>query len=189
MDSQNSGRLKHLTSTTALLTGWNFASRPTSVSGTRCTGFVSIKPERFADSSSRFFQGQRHIGSNVGTSLFAAAASTPENVSEHSPTTASAEDFAERSKDVFCRTKLLAAFETSMTITIVTSTFVIVTEDFVSLGSLFETLAGVFITRVAVGMKFNRELTIRFGDIAIRRVAGDSKHFVVVAFRHLSFHR
>ena len=71
-----------------------------------------------------------------------------------------------------------------MAVLIVGRALVGVRQNFVSLFGFLELLLGFRVVRIAVRMKFHRELAIGLLDVVIRRIAIDAEHFVIVAFCH-----
>jgi hypothetical protein len=59
-----------------------------------------------------------------------------------------------------------------------------IAKNLVSLLGLFELRFGLGIIRIAVRMKFHRELAIGLLDVVVRCVAIDAKYFVKVFFGH-----
>ena len=73
-----------------------------------------------------------------------------------------------------------------MTKLIVGTALFAVRQDFVSLGRLFELGVCVGIIRVAVRVILHGDSPVGLFDLLIRGRAVNTKHFVIVAFRHKS---
>ncbi len=57
-----------------------------------------------------------------------------------------------------------------------------VRQDGVGFAALLEFFLGVGIVRIAIGMKLQRQLAVRALDLLVAGFAGNSEHFVVIAF-------
>ncbi len=124
---------------------------------------------------------QRDILTQIGAALgtTAAAGTAPEEVAK---TEKISEDFAYILEGRGIKAARSCATHGGMSEAIVRGPLVDVGKDCVSFAALFEFFFGVGVIRVPVRVKLQRQLAIGALDLLLTRLAGDPKHFVVIAF-------
>ena len=144
-------------------------------------GLVAANRNVGLHTKSGFFEFERDIFTQVGTALGsgAPAGAAPEKVSE---TEKVPEDLADVLEHRGVEPAGPSTAHRGMSEAIVCGSLVGVCEDGVGLAAFLEFFFRVGVIRIAVGMKLQRQLAVGALDLWFTGFAGNSEHFVIVAF-------
>jgi hypothetical protein len=140
----------------------------------------------FFRSEGRFFQGDLHVVTQIGTALpFVSAANTAATKETfENPATTASENFAENIEWIVEPAAKSGSplRKSGVSVPIVSGALIGIDQHIVSFAELLKSLLGVRIIRIFVRMEFNRELAIGALDFILGRTPRDTEHFVIIAF-------
>jgi hypothetical protein len=140
----------------------------------------------FFRSEGRFFQGDLHVVTQIGTALpfVSATDSTATKETFENPATASSENLAKNIEWIVepAAKSASALRKSGMPVPIVSGALIGIYQHIIGFAELLKSFLGVRIIRIFVRMEFNREFAIGTLDFIVGRTPWDTEHLVIIAF-------
>ncbi len=167
LDTEDSGRLHHLTVPVTPPARFRCRSRPTARSTTLTTHLTSIELDLSSDPSSGLFEREGNVALDIRATRLASA--SPATSTENVPEDPAAKDVAEGIEDVLHVTEALSASRSAdprMPILVVAGSLLRVAQHFVGFGRFLESKRCLVIPGVAIRVKLNGESAVGLSDFA-----------------------
>jgi hypothetical protein len=141
----------------------------------------AIDLDGFGNARRRLFQVQRNIATYIVAAPLSTTASptAPEKIAKQT----TAQNVPEGFKNIFdVREVRAGTIHPRVTILVVASAFCIVAQDLVRFGRLLKLPRGIFVTRMAIGVKLQRQAAVSRRDFLFRGGTFNAQDLVVVRF-------